>query len=55
MAVIALITPLWRRIMDPKVVAHYGGKVELANVHPAKRKKYGLDQEDCDAAGDRDR
>lgn len=42
MVVIAPITPLWRRIMDPKVIAHYGGDVSLANVHPSKRKKYGL-------------
>jgi alkane 1-monooxygenase len=44
MAVIALITPLWRRIMDPRVVAHYGGDASLANVHPSKRRKYGLAQ-----------
>jgi alkane 1-monooxygenase len=42
MVVIAPITPLWRRIMDPKVLAHYGGDLSLANVHPSKRKKYGL-------------
>jgi alkane 1-monooxygenase len=35
MIVLALISPLWRRIMDPKVVAHYGGDVSLANVQPA--------------------
>lgn len=45
MAVVAMLTPLWRRIMDPKVIAHYGGKAALANVHPSSRKKYGLDQE----------
>jgi len=44
MAVIALITPLWRRVMYPKVIAHYGGDLSLANVHPPKRKKYGLQQ-----------
>jgi alkane 1-monooxygenase len=42
MVVIAPITPLWRRIMDPKVIAHYGGDLSLANVQPSKRKKYGL-------------
>jgi len=42
MTVIALIPPLWRRMMDPKVIAHYSGKLSLANVHPSKRKKYGL-------------
>jgi alkane 1-monooxygenase len=35
MIVLALISPLWRHIMDPKVVAHYGGDVSMANVHPA--------------------
>jgi alkane 1-monooxygenase len=34
MILTALITPLWRRIMDPKVLAHYGGDLSLANVHP---------------------
>jgi alkane 1-monooxygenase len=42
MVVIAPITPLWRRIMDPKVSVHYGGDLSFANVHPSKRKKYGL-------------
>jgi alkane 1-monooxygenase len=42
MAVIALLTPLWRRIMDPRVIAHYGGNTALANVHPSQRKRYGL-------------
>lgn len=42
MVVIAPITPLWRQIMDPKVIAHYGGDLSLANVHSSKRKKYGL-------------
>jgi len=42
MTVIALIPPLWRRMMDPKVIAHYSGNLSLANVHPSKRKKYGL-------------
>ena len=43
MTVIAMVPPLWRHIMDPKVIAHYGGNTALANVHPSKRKKYGLD------------
>ncbi|GAB3519601.1 fatty acid desaturase [Phytohabitans suffuscus] len=32
MILVALLTPLWRRVMDPRVVAHYGGDVSLANV-----------------------
>jgi alkane 1-monooxygenase len=42
MAVIAVLPPLWRRIMDSRVAAHYGGDLTLANVHPPKRKQYGL-------------
>lgn len=34
MVVAALVTPVWRRIMDPRVLAHYGGDLSLANVHP---------------------
>ncbi|MEU4213239.1 alkane 1-monooxygenase [Streptomyces sp. NPDC026206] len=37
MIVLAWIPPLWRRVMDPKVVAHYGGDVTLANIHPPAR------------------
>jgi alkane 1-monooxygenase len=33
MIVAAVITPVWRRIMDPRVVAHYDGDLALANVH----------------------
>ncbi|MGC9665951.1 alkane 1-monooxygenase [Planosporangium sp. 12N6] len=33
MIVAAVLTPLWRRIMDPRVIAHYGGDLTLANVH----------------------
>ena len=34
MIILALFTPLWRRVMDKRVVAHYGGDLSLANVHP---------------------
>jgi alkane 1-monooxygenase len=40
MIVLAYCTPLWRRVMDPKVRAHYGGDLHLANVHPRRRKHY---------------
>jgi alkane 1-monooxygenase len=36
---IALFTPLWRRTMDPMVLAHYGGDVTRANILPRKRSK----------------
>ena len=39
MIVLAYVTPLWRRIMDPRVIAHYGGDVTRANLHPRKREK----------------
>jgi alkane 1-monooxygenase len=31
MLVLALIPPLWRRVMDKRVLAHYGGDASLAN------------------------
>jgi alkane 1-monooxygenase len=40
MIVLAYCTPLWRRVMDPKVLAHYGGDLTLANVQPSKRDRY---------------
>jgi alkane 1-monooxygenase len=39
MIVVALFPPAWRRIMDPRVIAHYGGDIELANVHQPARVK----------------
>jgi alkane 1-monooxygenase len=42
MIVLAYLTPLWRRVMDKRVLAHYGGDASRANVQPSKRKKYGL-------------
>jgi alkane 1-monooxygenase len=35
MLLIALIPPLWRRVMDPRVLAHYGGDASLANATPS--------------------
>jgi alkane 1-monooxygenase len=40
MIALAYVTPLWRRVMDPKVLAHYNGDVSLANVQPSKRSRY---------------
>ena len=36
MIVVALFPPLFRRIMDKRVVAHYDGDLTLANVQPGK-------------------
>jgi alkane 1-monooxygenase len=37
MIVLAVCPPLWRRVMDPRVVAFYDGDVERANLHPRTR------------------
>ena len=42
MILLALVPPLWRRVMDPRVRAHYGGDLTRANVHPRQRARYGL-------------
>ena len=39
MIVLALFPPLWRRVMDPRVVAHVGGDLRLANLQPGKRER----------------
>jgi alkane 1-monooxygenase len=37
MILLALVPPLWRRVMDDRLLAHYGGDVTRANVHPRSR------------------
>jgi alkane 1-monooxygenase len=39
MIVLALVPPLWRRVMDPRVIAHYDGDVTRANIDPRKRER----------------
>lgn len=39
MIVLALVPPLWRRVMDPRVLAHFGGDISRANIHPPVREK----------------
>jgi len=39
MVLLAILPPLWRRAMDPLVLAHYDGDVTRANIHPAKRER----------------
>ena len=34
MIVVALVPPLWRHLMDRRVLAHYSGDLGAANVHP---------------------
>lgn len=40
MIVLALVPAVWRRVMDPRVVGHFGGDVSLANISPRKRESY---------------
>jgi alkane 1-monooxygenase len=37
MLVAALVPPVWRRLMDHRVLAHYGGDASLANTGPGPR------------------
>jgi alkane 1-monooxygenase len=37
MIVLALIPPAWRRVMDPRVVAHFDGDISRANIAPHAR------------------
>jgi alkane 1-monooxygenase len=39
MIVLAAIPPLWRRVMDPLLLEHYGGDVQRANIRPRSRAK----------------
>ncbi len=45
MILLAYVPPLWRRVMDKRVLAHYGGDVTQANIDPRRREqvlaKYG--------------
>ncbi|MFS8099687.1 fatty acid desaturase [Lentzea alba] len=39
MILLALVPPVWRRVMDPRVLKHFGGDISLANIHPPKRER----------------
>jgi len=39
MIVLATVPGAWRKVMDPKLVAHYDGDLTLANISPRKRGK----------------
>jgi alkane 1-monooxygenase len=39
MIVLAVIPPLWRRVMDHRVLAHYDGDVARANLQPSQRER----------------
>ncbi|CDO07807.1 alkane 1-monooxygenase [Mycolicibacterium cosmeticum] len=36
MLVLAWCTPIWRRVMDPRVLDHYDGDISRAALHPAR-------------------
>jgi alkane 1-monooxygenase len=40
MILLALVPPLWRRVMDPRVAKHYGGDLSRANIQPSQRHHY---------------
>jgi alkane 1-monooxygenase len=39
MILLALVPAVWRRVMDPRVLAHFGGDISRANISPRKRAK----------------
>lgn len=39
MIVLAWIPPLWRRVMDHRLIEHYGGDASRANIQPSARKR----------------
>ena len=39
MILIAVLPPLWRRVMDHRVLAHYHGQLDRANVKPRLRRR----------------
>jgi alkane 1-monooxygenase len=40
MIILAVIPPLWRKVMDHRVLEHLDGDLNLANIQPSKRAKY---------------
>ena len=39
MIVLTWVPAIWRRVMDPRVLAHFDGDITRANLHPRKRDK----------------
>lgn len=39
MVLLALVPPLWRKVMDRRVLAHYDGDITRANILPRRRKQ----------------
>ena len=39
MIVLAIVPAIWRRVMDPRVLAHFDGDMSRANISPRKRER----------------
>jgi alkane 1-monooxygenase len=39
MVLLALVPPLWRRVMDKRVLAHYDGDVSRAALSPRRERR----------------
>jgi alkane 1-monooxygenase len=39
MIMLAIVPAVWRRVMDPRVLAHFGGDLSRANISPRKRER----------------
>lgn len=39
MIVLAVLPPVWYRVMDPRVAAHFGGDISQANIKPSQRER----------------
>jgi alkane 1-monooxygenase len=39
MIVLAAVPPLWRRVMDRRLLAHYGGELTRTNIAPRRRRR----------------
>ena len=57
MIVLAVVPPLWRKVMDPRVLAHFDGDASRANLHTRGgdgiRKRYGVEAPTAAATGER--
>jgi alkane 1-monooxygenase len=51
MILIALFPPLWYRVMDHRLLAHYEGDVHRANIHPRRRRRILARYDSAPAAG----
>lgn len=40
MILLALVPPLWFRVMDPRVAEHFDGDISRANIQPGRRQRY---------------